>query len=52
MCNEDNDFENHARRDSLQTEYQIYLSHADNGEGGDITNNGEPLKTFDEWLNS
>ena len=35
-----------------ETEYNIYLSCADDGNGGDVTNNGEPLKTFDEWLNS
>lgn len=33
-------------------EYQIYLACANNGKGGDITNGGKPLKTFDEWLNS
>jgi len=32
-------------------EYQIYLACADNGKGIDITT-GEPLKTYDEWLNS
>jgi len=35
----------------LQDEYQIYLDCADDGDGNDITT-GEPLKTFDEWLNS
>ena len=34
---------------SLENEYQIYLDCADNGNGGDITNNGLPLKTYDEW---
>lgn len=33
-------------------EYEIYLACADNGKGGDITNNGAPLKTYDEWMNS
>lgn len=33
-------------------EYQIYLTFADDGKGGDITRNGAPLKTYDEWLNS
>lgn len=33
-------------------EYQIYLSCASNGKGGDITNDGKPLKTFEEWMNS
>ena len=34
------------------TEYQIYLDCADDGDGGDITNNGAPLKTYEEWMNS
>ena len=46
-------------RDNFQTklrgsdneEYQIYLACADNGHGTDVTT-GEPLKTYDEWLNS
>lgn len=33
-------------------EYLIYLACADNGKGGDVTNNNKPLKTYDEWLNS
>jgi hypothetical protein len=39
-------------RGSLQQEYQIYLSCADDGNGGDITRNGAPLKTFAEWMDS
>jgi hypothetical protein len=39
-------------RGTNDTEYQIYLYHANDGKGGDITNNGEPLKSYDEWLNS
>jgi hypothetical protein len=39
-------------RGSNNAEYQIYLSCADDGKGGDITRNGAPLKTYDEWLNS
>lgn len=39
-------------RGSNDAEYQIYLDCADNGKGGDITNNGAPLKSYDEWLNS
>ena len=39
-------------RGTNDAEYQIYLSCADNGKGGDITRNGAPLKTYDEWLNS
>ena len=37
-------------RGSNDAEYQIYLSFADNGKGGDITRNGEPLLTYDEWI--
>lgn len=33
-------------------EYQIYLAQANDGNGGDITRGGAPLKTYDEWLNS
>ena len=36
----------------LEDEYDIYRRFANDGKGGDITNNGKPLKTFDEWLNS
>jgi hypothetical protein len=47
-------------RDTWQTqargtndqEYQIYLSCANDGKGGDITRGGAPLKTYDEWLAS
>ena len=39
-------------RGTNDNEYQIYLSFADDGKGGDITNNGKPLKTYQEWLNS
>jgi hypothetical protein len=31
-------------------EYEIYLSCANDGRGGDITRNGEPLLSFEEWL--
>ena len=37
-------------RGTNDAEYQIYLSCADNGKGGDITRNGEPLLTYEEWL--
>jgi hypothetical protein len=33
-------------------EYQIYLACANDGKGGDITRDGAPLKTYDEWLAS
>lgn len=39
-------------RGTNNQEYQIYLHCADNGKGGDITNNGAPLKTYEEWLNN
>ena len=31
-------------------EFQIFLNFADDGNGGDITRNGKPLPTFDEWM--
>jgi hypothetical protein len=37
-------------RGSNDAEYQIYLACADDGKGGDITRNGQPLFTYDEWL--
>ena len=40
------------QRGTNDQEYQIYLACADNGKGGDITRNGAPLKTYDEWLES
>jgi hypothetical protein len=39
-------------RGDNDSEYQIYLACADDGNGGDITRNGTPLKTYDEWLSS
>jgi hypothetical protein len=33
-------------------EYRIYLSCANDGCGGDITRNREPLLSFEEWLKS
>ena len=39
-------------RGDNNSEYQIYLTFANNGKGGDITNNGLPLKTYEEWINS
>ena len=47
---EEHDFQT-QQRGSDDAEYQIYLACADNGKGIDITT-GEPLKTYDEWLNS
>lgn len=37
-------------RGTNEQEYQIYLACADDGKGGDITNNNKPLKTYGEWL--
>ena len=39
-------------RGANEDEYAIYLDCANDGKGGDITNNGAPLLTFEEWLNS
>jgi hypothetical protein len=39
-------------RGSNEAEYHIYLDCADDGKGGDITRNGAPLKTYDEWMRS
>lgn len=39
-------------RGTNSQEYEIYLAFADDGKGGDITHNGEPLKTFEEWIKS
>jgi len=36
---------------TLEDRYAIYISIANDGKGNDILT-GEPLKTFDEWLNS
>ena len=38
-------------RGSDSNEYQIYLSCADDGDGNDFTT-GQPLKTYQEWLES
>ena len=45
-----NDNSQTRRRGSLEDEYTIYLARADKGKGGDFTRNGDPLLTFDEWL--
>lgn len=39
-----------AYRGTNKDEYQIYLSCANDGKGGDITRDGAPLKTFEEWM--
>lgn len=40
-----------TRDAGLNDKYQIYLCCADDGKGNDVFT-GEPLKTFDQWLNS
>jgi hypothetical protein len=40
------------QRGTNDNEYQIYLACADDGNGGDITRGGKPLKTYTEWLSS
>jgi hypothetical protein len=37
-------------RGDNDSEYQMYLTFANDGEGGDITRNGAPLLSYDEWL--
>lgn len=49
---EKTEFSQTQYRGGNDAEYQIYLAFADNGKGGDITNNGKPLKTYDEWISS
>jgi hypothetical protein len=48
--NQFDDWQTLARGKNEQ-EYEIYLACADDGKGGDITRNGAPLLTFDEWIN-
>ena len=49
---EQNEFWQTKARGTNDREYQLYLDLADDGNGGDITNNGAPLKTYEEWLNT
>jgi hypothetical protein len=37
-------------RGTNEQEFDIFLHCANDGKGGDITNGGAPLPTFDEWL--
>jgi len=39
-------------RGTNSDEYQLYLAFADDGNGGDLTRDGAPLLTYDEWLNA
>ena len=45
------DFWQTQYRGTNDSEYQIYLSCADDGNGIDFTT-GKPMKTYDEWLSS
>jgi len=45
-----NDWQTQARGTN-DSEYQIYLACAGDSEGND-TFTGQPLKTYDDWLNS
>jgi hypothetical protein len=45
------DWQTRYRGDN-DSEYAIYLACADDGKGGDITRNGEPLLSYDDWLNA
>lgn len=44
--------EDRQKRGTNCDEYQIYLSCADDGQGGDITRDGAPLLSYDDWLDS
>lgn len=35
-----------------EDDYNIYLECADDGKGGDVTRNGAPLLTYEEWMNA
>ena len=49
---EQNEFWQTKARGTNSEEYQLYLELADDGNGGDITNDGAPLKSYDEWMGS
>ena len=49
ILNQDQFWQTRHRGDN-DSEYQIYLSCANDGKGGDITRNGAPLLSYDEWL--
>ena len=50
-CDERAEKEN-KMTETLEDRYENYLTWADDGKGGDTTRNGEPLLTFEEWLNN
>ncbi len=37
-------------RGSHEQEYELFRALADDGNGRDITNNLEPLPTYEEWM--
>ena len=37
-------------RGTHEQEFEIFLSFARDANGGDSTNNGKPLPTFEKWL--
>lgn len=47
-----NEFWQTQTRGTNDQEYQIYLTCANDGKGGDITRNGQPLKSYEEWLSA
>ena len=50
MTIENEQFWQTRQRGDNDSEYLIYLSCANDGKGGDITRNGAPLLSYDEWL--
>jgi hypothetical protein len=50
MVNEREQFWQTRYRGDNDSEYQIYLACANDGKGGDVTRNGEPLLTYAQWL--
>ena len=48
---EQNDFWQTKARGTNSDEYEIYLACADDGKGNDSTTS-QPLKSYEEWLNS
>lgn len=46
-----NDFWQTKARGNNLDEYEIYVTCSDDGKGNDSTT-GQPLKTYEEWLDS
>ena len=54
---DDPDWTAYRQRGRLSHRYDAYILNADDGHGNDITTGDtpetrQPLKTYDEWLNS